>query len=199
FEVAIADLDATAGIAMIDGYAKAERVADAFFQLQRIGVFGLAAARLLRLALGHALDMRQRLGLTDVEPLGDNALGGSERGRPAYKRAARAGGQIARVYQALHLRGQLGQPHHVGDVAAALADDFGDVFLAAFEFVRQRVIALRLFDRVRILALHVLDDHDLERVRVADIDRHDRHFMQTGELRGAPAALAGDDLVTIGC
>ena len=40
----------------------------------------------------------------------------------------------------------------------------GDVFLAAFEFVGQRMIALRLFHRIEVLALHVLDDRDLERV-----------------------------------
>src|SRR4029079_3524454 len=79
FEVAIADLEATARIAMIDGYAKAERVADAFFQLQRIGVFGLAGARLLRLALRHAFVMRQRFSLTDVEPVRDDAPCASER------------------------------------------------------------------------------------------------------------------------
>ena len=73
----------------------------------------------------------------------------------------------------------------------------GDVFLAAFEFVRERVIALRLFHRVEVFALHVLDDHDLERVSVADFDGDDRHLMQAGELRGAPAAFAGDDLVAV--
>src|ERR1700686_1669379 len=35
----------------------------------------------------------------------------------------------------LHFRRQFRQPHHVGDVAAALADDLGDVFLAALELV----------------------------------------------------------------
>ena len=61
----------------------------------------------------------------------------------------------------------------------------------------ERVIALRLFHRVEVFALHVLDDRDLERVAVADIDRHDRHLVQAGELRGAPAPFAGDDLEAI--
>ena len=83
-------------------------------------------------------------------------------------------------------------------MAAALADDLCDVFLAAFEFVRERVIALRLFHRIEVFALHILDDHDLERVAVADIDGNDRNLVQAGELRGAPAPFAGDDLVAIG-
>src|SRR5258708_36047512 len=82
-------------------------------------------------------------------------------------------------------------------MAAALADDLGDLVLAAFEFIGERVIALRLFHRVEIFALHVFDDRDLERVGVADVDRHDRHLVQAGELRRAPAALAGDDLKAV--
>ena len=82
-------------------------------------------------------------------------------------------------------------------MAAALADDLRDLVLAAFEFIRQRVIALRLFHRIEIFALHVFDDRDLERVAVADVDRHDRHFVQTGDLRRAPAPFAGDDLETV--
>ena len=115
----------------------------------------------------------------------------------ADQRAGMAGRQLARRDVGLHLRRQLGQPHHVGDMAAALADDLGDVFLAAFELVGQRVIALRLFHRVEVFALDVLDDRDLERVAVADVDRHDRHLVQAGDLRGAPAAFAGDDLEAI--
>ena len=198
-EVAVADLHGAAGIAVIDGDGEAERVADALFQRERVGVLGLAAAaaRLLRLALRHALVMRQRLGLAHVEAFLDDALGRGERIGHADQRAGMAGGQLAGGDIGLHLGRQLGQPHHVGDMAAALADDLGDVVLAAFEFVGERVIALRLFHRVEVFALHVLDDRDLERVAVADIDRDDRHFVQAGELRGAPAAFAGDDLEAV--
>src|ERR1700743_968064 len=76
----------------------------------------------------------------------------------------------------------------------AFADDLGDLVLAAFEFVGERVIALRLLHRVQIFTLHIFDDRNFERVAVADFDGHDRNFMQTGELRGTPAPFAGDDL-----
>src|SRR5947209_6156981 len=78
FQVAVADLDAAAGIAVMNGDGETERVADAFFQRQRIRILDLAAACFLRLALGHALVMRQGFRLTDVETFGDDALGGSE-------------------------------------------------------------------------------------------------------------------------
>ncbi len=82
-------------------------------------------------------------------------------------------------------------------MAAALADDLGDVFLAAFEFVGERVIALRLFQRIEVFALHVLDDRELQRVAVVDVDRDDRHLVQACGLRRAPAPLAGDDLEAV--
>src|SRR5206468_2243261 len=83
----------------------------------------------------------QRLGLPDVEDLLDDLPRGGHRiahadQRPGVPRRQFAGGDIG-----LHLRGQFGQPHHVGDMAAALADDLGDVFLAAFEFAGERMIA----------------------------------------------------------
>src|SRR5258705_11962149 len=69
FEVSVADLDGAAGIAVADAHGKTERVAHALFQRDRIGILRLApaaAAGLLRLALRHALLVRQRLGLADV-------------------------------------------------------------------------------------------------------------------------------------
>src|SRR6266850_6376483 len=75
FKVPVADLYGAAGIAVIDADRKAERVAHALFQRDRVGGFDLAAARLLRLALGHTLDMRQLLGLAHGEAFLDDTLG----------------------------------------------------------------------------------------------------------------------------
>ncbi len=141
--------------------------------------------------------MRQRLGLAHVEAFLDDAFRGSQRIGHADQRAGVARGQLARSDIGLHLGRQFCQPHHVGDMAAALADDLCNLVLAAFEFVRQRVITLRLFHRIEVFALNILDDHDLERVRIADIDRHDRHFVQARDLRGAPAPFAGDDFKAV--
>src|SRR5579883_1998276 len=82
-------------------------------------------------------------------------------------------------------------------MAAALADDSGNVFLAAFEFVGERVITLRLLYRIEIFALHVFDDGNLERIRITDIDRYDRHFVQSGNLRCPPAPLTRHNLEAI--
>jgi hypothetical protein len=78
FEIAVANVHAAPGIAMVDIDGKAKRVADALLQRDRIGVLYLAAPRLLRFASRHTLDMRQRLGLAYVETLLDDTLGGSQ-------------------------------------------------------------------------------------------------------------------------
>src|SRR5256885_17090511 len=75
-QAAVADQHAAAGVAMIDGHAESERVADAFLQRNGVGVLGLAGAcapRLLRLPLGHALLLRPRPGLAAFEPLPHDA------------------------------------------------------------------------------------------------------------------------------
>ena len=62
----------------------------------------------------------------------------------------------------------------------------------------EHLIAGRLFERIEIGALHVLDDRELERFAVADVEHDDRHFVQAGALRRAPAPFAGDDLEVVG-
>ena len=186
---------------MADAHREPEHVADALFQRDRVGVLGRRRrdrARLLRLARRHAFFVRQRFGLPHVESFGDDALRRAGRIGHADQRACVAGRQLAGRDQRLHVVGQPGQPHHVGDVAAALADQLRDPVGAVAELAGERVIALRLLHRVEVLALHVLDDRDLQRVAVADIDRNDRHLVQAGALRCAPAPLADDDLETIG-
>ena len=71
------------------------------------------------------------------------------------------------------------------------------VLLRVAEAVHQLPIALRLLDGVEVLALDVLDDGDLEHFLVGQRAHDDRHVMQIGLLRRAPAALAGDDLVGV--
>ncbi len=80
-------------------------------------------------------------------------------------------------------------------MAAALADDLGQLLLAVVEALDQLAVARRLLDGVEVGALHVLDDGKLENLFVGEVARDDRHRVQTGLLRGAPTTLAGDDLI----
>ena len=105
-----------------------------------------------------------------------------------------AGRELAVAHQRLHRLGQLQQPHQVGDIRPALADDLRHLLLRVIALLHQRDIAGRFLDRIEVGALHVLDDGEFERLHVGRIDDGDRHLVQAGALRRAPAPLAGDDL-----
>ena len=111
------------------------------------------------------------------------------------QRARVARRELALLQQRANRRRQLQQTQRVGEVAAALADDLGQLLLGVAEALDQVAVAGRLLDGVEIGALHVLDDGELERLLIAQIAHDHRHLMQAGPLRRAPAPFAGDDLV----
>ena len=65
--------------------------------------------------------------------------------------------------------------------------------LTIVELVEKLLIARRFLERVEVAALDVFDDRERQRLAVVGLDAVDRHLMQTGALRGPPAALSGDD------
>ena len=77
------------------------------------------------------------------------------------------GRQFALVEPMAHRRRQRQQPQRVGDMAAALADGFGEARLGAAEFGQQPLVGLGLFERRQILALQILDERDFERLDIA--------------------------------
>ena len=93
--------------------------------------------------------------------------------------------------------GQRLQPQRVGHMAAAFANHAGDVVLAVAEIADQRAIAFGLFKRIEIGTLHILDDRKLQGLDVGRLDDDDRNVVQACALRRTPAALAGDDLVSV--
>ena len=83
-------------------------------------------------------------------------------------------------------------------VERSLPTRLGDLLLRQPEVVVELVIRHRLFDRVEVLALDVLDERDLQRVALGHhLFDDDRDGGQAGLLRGAEAALAGDELVLV--
>ncbi len=80
-------------------------------------------------------------------------------------------------------------------MAAALADHLGEPVLRIGIALDQLAVAAGLLDGVEIGALHVLDDRELEHLLVGQVAHDDRHRVQAGPLRRAPAPLTGDDLV----
>ena len=84
------------------------------------------------------------------------------------------------------------QAQRVGDMAAALADARAPALPGCGRIGDQALIAARLLERGQILALHVLDERDLERLAVGELAQHHRHLVQPRALRRAPAPLAGE-------
>ena len=80
-------------------------------------------------------------------------------------------------------------------MATRFVDRLCQHFLRVAEFVNEPAVRLRLFDRVQILPLDVLDQRNLQRFAVGVIADDDRHFVKARALRGAPAALTRDDLI----
>src|SRR6202008_1180093 len=81
------------------------------------------------------------------------------------------------------------------NMAARLVDQFRERFLSVSEFADQALVRIGFLDRVKIAALDILEQRDLERIGIVELADDDRDFVQPRALRRAPAALAGDDLV----
>ena len=95
---------------------------------------------------------------------------------------------------------QLQQAEEVRDRRAILADGARDVLLLQVKLVGEPPVGEGLFNRVEVLALDVLDERHLQErsfLSRRDVADGDRHAQQAGELRGAPASFAGDDLEPI--
>src|SRR6185437_9712146 len=103
-------------------------------------------------------------------------------------------GQSAGANQLLDIFWELQETKRIGEVAAALADDLGEILLRVAVAVHKQLVALAFLDCVQVLALDVLDDGDLDRLLVRQRADDHWHFVQSGELSGPPAPLAGDDL-----
>ena len=118
----------------------------------------------------------------------DDPLGQPGRILRRDQRAGVAGRQRAvDQHVADHVR-QLQQPQRVGDMAAALADHLAEVGLGIAVLVDQLLVALRLFDRVEVGALDVLDDREFERGAVVDVA--DDAPASRSARRAAPRASA---------
>lgn len=198
-EAAIADRKRSPATAVINADRQSERVGQAFFQRQRIGIFrrmGLVAAFLLSAALFSDL-ARDLFDLAHIETARDDFVCQALSIVMAHQSARLAGVEATGMDMVPDSIGERLQPQRIGNMAAAFADHAGDVVLAVAEIADQRAIAFGLFERIEIGALHVLDDRKLQRFGIGRLDDDDRNVVQAGTLCRAPAALTGDDLVAV--
>jgi len=97
----------------------------------------------------------------------------------------------------LHRRGEVEQPQQVRGGAARAADRRRGLLVREGEFADQPLHALRLLERIEVLALDVLDQRHRQRRLVRHVAHGDRHLGQPGHLPPREAALAGNDLVAV--
>jgi hypothetical protein len=93
--------------------------------------------------------------------------------------------------------GQVQQAQQVAGGAARTAHGLRGLLVRELELVDQALQALRLFERVEVLALDVLDQRHHRGGFVGHLLDEHRHLVQPGQPGGAEAALAGDDLVAV--
>ena len=93
------------------------------------------------------------------------------------------------------LVGQVEQAQQVRHRDARAADAAADLLARQPELLDQQRAGARLLDRVEVLARHVLDQRELERLGVVVRAHERRDRVEPRELGGAPAPLAGDQLV----
>ena len=141
---------------------------------------------------------RQRLDLAHRQTVGDRPLG--ERAPRVVvveleNRAAVAFRQLAGDDRVKHLVRQVEQTQRVGDRRAALPHLLGDLSRRQVELVDQRRVATRSLDRVEVLAHHVLDEGERERLALIGAAHDCGHGLEASLIGRTPAALAGDDLV----
>src|SRR5690606_28831258 len=127
----------------------------------------------------------------------DDLLGEHDLLRPVDReqRACMAHVEVARHEHRLYGFGQVEQAQQVAGRAARAADRLGGLLVRRAGLVDQAPDALRLLERIEVLALDVLDEREGERGLVVGLAHDHRHFVELGELRRAVAPLPRDDLV----
>src|SRR3546814_20098647 len=80
-------------------------------------------------------------------------------------------------------------------MATGLAHKTAKRLLAMAEFSNQFPISFGLFDRIKVLALDILNESDFQRFRIVEIANNGWNAMELGPMSGPPASSAGNDMV----
>jgi len=95
----------------------------------------------------------------------------------------------------LHRARELEETQEIGRGAARAADRVGRLLVRHLEFIDQALHARRLFHRIQVFALDVLDERHYQCRIVRHLAHYRGHLRQPGDLRRAPAALTSDELI----
>ena len=113
----------------------------------------------------------------------------------AQQRPCVSGAQAAVLHQLFHLLGQFQQPQGVCHSAPGFSHTLCHFLLGQLEHIHQLCIGVRLFHRVQILPLEILDQGDRHSLLVGQLPDHHRHFVHAQHSGSTPPALAVNDLI----
>src|SRR5581483_1051588 len=108
---------------------------------------------------------------------------------PNHLQQQRLGGNVGQPTQVPDLLGDAVQRQRFGDRGARLAEAPRQVLVRVAAAVGQPVERLRLFERRQVLALQVLDQRELDDLRVVDLADDRRHVVQADLDRRLVPAL----------
>src|SRR3546814_11882842 len=80
-------------------------------------------------------------------------------------------------------------------MATGLAHKTAKRLLAMADFSNQFPTSFGLFDRIKVLALDILNESDFQRFRIVEIANNGWTEMELGAQSDPPESLAGNDLV----
>src|SRR3546814_14351898 len=86
---------------------------------------------------------------------------------------------LANSHHLLHHRWQVQQAHKIRDMATGLAHKTAKRLLAMAEFSNQFPISFGLFDRIKVLALDILNESAFQRFRIVEIRSEERRVGKT--------------------
>ena len=146
----------------------------------------------------HVLD--EFLGLADRQAFLYDLTSGVEllyRVRDRQQRPRVAHFDLAPLEQGLHFVRQVQQPQQVADRRSRSADGFGRFGMSQVKFTNKPVQRPRLFQRIEVFTLDILDKRQRDRRLVRDVPNYRRDLGETSQLRRTPATFTGNDLVTL--
>jgi hypothetical protein len=109
--------------------------------------------------------------------------------------ASMTGADTSRQQRLLRHRRQSQQAACIGDRLATPTDPLRDGFIAQTKFVFQRLIGVRLFERIQVGALNILNQCNFERLLGSAFTNDNRHTIKTGAPGSAQTSLASDQFI----
>mmetsp|Transcript_29366 Transcript_29366/g.57287 ORF Transcript_29366/g.57287 Transcript_29366/m.57287 type:complete len:204 (-) Transcript_29366:7382-7993(-) len=105
--------------------------------------------------------------------------------------------QLAFTQHDLHIIRQIEQTQEIGDVAPTFAERFRNFFLRVAKLLHQLTIPHRLFNRIQIRTLDVLNNRYFKNFGVVVVANNNGQLMKLRHLRSTPTTLSGNNFIAI--